>query len=74
MSKVKVYSVMFREYTNCLRDTVHSEKFNKYLEPRDLLIRESEFDYYKTFGSGFAVLKFEGFILDDTSISPIERR
>ena len=70
MNKVKIYSVLFREYTNCLRDTAHSEEFNKYLETRDLLIREHEFDYYKTFGGGFELLKFEGIILDDTRISP----
>jgi hypothetical protein len=69
MSKVKIYSVLFREYTNGLRDTVHSEEFNKYLETRDLLIREHEFDYYKKFGGGFEALTFVGFMTDDTSIA-----
>ncbi len=64
----KVYSVEFRSYTNCLRDTVSDYEETediaktKYLtvgiEP--FLIKESDIPKYQHFGGGYRNLHFVG--------------
>ena len=59
MKRIKIYSVVFVEYTNCLRDIVRTNEEDlgnvEYLEiPKTgLLIREDELDEYKKYGQGF---------------------
>jgi hypothetical protein len=59
MKRIKIYSVVFVEYTNCLQDTVSTNEEDlgnvEYLEiPKTgLLIREDELDEYKKYGQGF---------------------
>ena len=59
MKRIKIYSVVFVEYTNCLQDTVSTGEEDlakiKYLTiPKTgLLVREDELDEYKKYGQGF---------------------
>lgn len=67
--KVKVYSVTFVQYTNCMRDTVWNEEDDEYLKVgRDpFLVREDELDYYKKFGDGFETIRLVGYMAIDLS-------
>ena len=66
MKRIKIYSVVFVEYTNCLRDTVSTNEEDlgkvEYLEiPKTgLLIREDELDEYKKYGQGFKSITLVG--------------
>lgn len=59
MKRIKIYSVVFVEYTNCIRDTVSTSEEDwakvEYLTiPKTgLLVREDELDEYKKYGQGF---------------------
>ena len=66
MKRIKIYSVVFVQYTNCLRDTVSTDEEDwdkvKYLTiPKTgLLIREDELDEYKKYGQGFKSITLVG--------------
>ena len=54
--RIRVYSITFNEYTNCLHNTVaHNERDMDYIDiPRNtpFLILESEIDFYRQYGGG----------------------
>lgn len=67
-----LYRVTFREYTNCLHNTVSTNEKeigkSEYVEcdkDGSLIIRESEFDFYKRFGNGIATMTYLGFIYEE---------
>lgn len=74
MKKVKIYSVVFRRYTNCSRDTISDRTedslsdltTSKYLDVgRDpFLIREDEIEKYRYWGCGIESLTFVGHMFD----------
>jgi len=59
---MKIYEIEFMDYTNGLRNCVHSEKFNKYIDTdkQGFVAKESDLDYLKEFGNGFRTLRFIG--------------
>lgn len=77
MSTEKIYAVRFRQYTNCLQDTVSNTKSDDHLmeDLKDtkylnvgkdpFLIRESEFEKYKEFGDGFESLTYVGQLCEE---------
>jgi hypothetical protein len=72
---VKVYSVIFMQYTNCSRDTIsNNKKDTEYItvnehgfENAPFLIKENDIDKYKDFGGGIKELIFAGYMEDDIS-------
>lgn len=72
MSKEKVYSVTFMEYTNCMMDTVSDAPDNSWSSIKDcnylsvgkdpFLVKESELPKYQKYGKGYRDIKFVGFI------------
>jgi hypothetical protein len=63
----KLYSVSFIEYTNYSKDTVWSEELDKHEHASDLVIKESDLDYWRKFGKGIESLKFVGYLGDPTN-------
>lgn len=59
---MNVYEIEFMEYTNAMRNTVHSKKHKKYIDVNreGFIARESDLDYLKEFGKGFRKLRFLG--------------
>ena len=75
MSLVKVYSVTFMQYIDCLKDTIsnNNKKDTKYItviehgfEHAPFLIKEYDIDKYKDFGGGIKELIFVGYMEDNT--------
>jgi len=58
----KLYKIKFIQYTNTFKDTVRSEELDKYEDAKDLIIRESDIDYYRQFGEGISELEFVGYL------------
>jgi len=66
----KVYAVEFMQYTTVMKDTVHCEKNDTYLDidscHSPLLVKESDLDKYKKYGGGFKDIHYVGsMVLND---------
>lgn len=63
---MNIYKIDFLQYTNSSRDTVYSERFDKYIEvnKEGFTAKESDLDYLKEFGKGFRELKFIGTLFE----------
>lgn len=64
---MNIYKIDFLQYTNGLRDTIYSEKYDKYLSVNreGFVARESDLDYLKEFGKGFRELRFIGTLFNE---------
>lgn len=69
--KVKVYSITFNAYTNCLHDTVSNGTYDikdaeyMYVGRDPLLIREDEIEKYRTWGGGIKDLHYVGNLIEE---------
>ena len=59
---VKIYSVEFLQYTNCMSDTVWNEETDEYIDvgKEPFLIREDEIEKYRGYGKGIKRMVFVG--------------
>lgn len=71
-AEVKIYSVTFCRYTNCMHNCVSNNDHTEYLNLPDdhkFLIREDEIETYKNYGGGIKDLQLVGYMLNNSIIA-----
>ena len=71
---IKLYRVEFIEYNNHMYDSISCSKWNTTIslsEPKYLIIKESDIDYYRNFGGGIKSMDFIGY-MEDRNVNEVE--
>ena len=59
---IKLYRITFIEYLDPSRETIYSPEFHQYIDSRDMIVKESDIEYFKSFGNGIKSLEFVGYM------------
>jgi len=59
----KLYKVTFITYTNYSNDTVYNRELDIYTAAKEVVIKESEIEYWRNFGDGIESLMFVGYLV-----------
>ena len=73
---IKLYRIEFMQYDNYCYDAVSTSEKKDYdtislSEPKYLIIKESDIEYYKRFGGGIKSMDFIGY-MEDRNVNEVE--